>query len=74
MPQSNGNSSPLSVDIHLLGDLLGTVIREQHGDAALNTVEQVRSLAKARRDTDADAHESLAHTVCDLDLSTRRIR
>ena len=32
---SSGIFNPLSADIKLLGNLLGVVIREQHGDAAL---------------------------------------
>jgi phosphoenolpyruvate carboxylase len=63
----------LSADIHLLGDLLGTVIREQHGSAAFETVEQVRAAAKARRNGDQSAHAQLIATIAGLNLAQRRI-
>jgi len=46
---------PLSNDIRLLGNLLGNVIREQHGEAAFGLVEKVRAVAKARRSGDPKA-------------------
>jgi phosphoenolpyruvate carboxylase len=70
------NSDPLSAlsaDIHLLGDLLGTVIREQHGDAAFETVEQVRASAKTRRSGDRVAHQTLADVIDQLDLDQKRV-
>lgn len=73
MAQANGTHSALSADIHLLGDLLGTIIREQHGDAALNIVEDVRGLAKARRSDDLTAHGTLDESICALDLATKRV-
>ena len=39
----------LSGDIHLLGDLLGCVLREQAGEDTFRTVEELRGLAKAIR-------------------------
>ncbi len=42
-------STPFSADVKLLGNLLGTIIREQHGEAAYQTVETVRANSKARR-------------------------
>lgn len=53
----------LSADIHLLGDLLGEMIQEQHGDAALALVEQVRQSAKARRAGDETALDDLVQTL-----------
>ena len=44
---SSGIFNPLSADIKLLGNLLGVVIREQHGDAAFETVERVRQSPQA---------------------------
>ncbi len=55
--------TPLSADIHLLGDLLGQVIREQHGEEAFTLVEQVRLAAKARRADDPDALRTLTATI-----------
>lgn len=63
---TNGNDSaknPLSVDIHLLGDLLGQIVREQHGDTAFTLVEKVRSSAKARRAGDEGALDDLVQTI-----------
>ena len=42
--------SQLGTDIRLLGNLLGEVIREQHGDAAFDLVERVRAQARSRRE------------------------
>ena len=38
---------PLRQDVRLLGELLGLTLRERRGQAFFDTVEQVRSLAKA---------------------------
>jgi phosphoenolpyruvate carboxylase len=38
---NNSNTNPLSQDIKLLGGLLGTIIREQHGEDAFSLVEEV---------------------------------
>ncbi len=82
MPTNNGSSSPLSADIHLLGNLLGTVIREQHADSAFETVEYVRSNAKARRSGETSqreasqrevAQQALTDTIHTLDLDQLRI-
>jgi phosphoenolpyruvate carboxylase len=71
--QNGPSPNPLSADIHLLGSLLGVVIREQHGDDALNMVERVRASAKARRSGDDSAHADLIGTVGDLDLAVQRV-
>ena len=39
---------PLRQDVRLLGELLGETLREPAGEAFFDTVEQVRTLAKAR--------------------------
>jgi phosphoenolpyruvate carboxylase len=36
-------------DVHLLGDILGQTLKERAGEDLLQTVERVRALAKARR-------------------------
>src|SRR5499426_1205897 len=48
---STGNESTgqLGADIRLLGNLLGEIIREQHGNVAFDLVEQVRAQARSRR-------------------------
>ncbi len=61
-------SSPLSADIRLLGNLLGVVIREQHGAAAFDLVERVRAGAKARRANEPGAAEELAAIIGGLHL------
>ncbi len=74
-PENNAlnSSNPLSADIKLLGNLLGMVIREQHGSAALETVETVRASAKDRRGGDLLAHVSLMHIIDGLDLDAKRV-
>ncbi len=73
MPNGIGRE-PLSELIHLLGDLLGTVISEQAGENAFALEERVRELAKLARDeqgnaeSDAAAHE-LGSLVSSLDLA-----
>ncbi len=53
------SDEPLRRDIHLLGDLLGEVIREQAGIEGFELEEQVRRLARARRAGDREAERSL---------------
>ncbi len=63
----------LSTDIRQLGNLLGKVIREQHGIEAFNLVERVRKAAKDRRGGDTEAEKLLRDTIDTLDLESRRI-
>src|SRR5262245_18187933 len=53
----------LGADIRLLGNLLGEIIREQHGDAAFALVECVRTQARSRREHTTDAEQTLALTA-----------
>lgn len=46
---ANENSKYLSEDIHLLGDILGHVIRHQSGVEIFELEERIRALTKARR-------------------------
>jgi phosphoenolpyruvate carboxylase len=66
-------SNPLSADIRLLGNLLGQVIREQHGEAAFDLEEQVRATAKARRSGQPGATEELTAIIKGVDLDSKRI-
>ncbi len=66
-------SNPLSADIHLLGNLLGRVIRAQHGEDAFNTVEAVRAAAKARRGGDLMQHIELANIINGQHLDGKRV-
>ncbi len=67
----------LSAEIRLLGDLLGRVIREQHGDSGLQLVERVRAAARARRNAlpaQADAaHAELVEIISSLDLEAMKV-
>ncbi|MCC6800301.1 MAG: phosphoenolpyruvate carboxylase, partial [Anaerolineae bacterium] len=65
--------SELSRDIKLLGGLLGVIIREQHGDAAFEAVEQVRAAAKARRVGVPGAADAMQRLIDAQDLSTYRV-
>ncbi|MCA0456598.1 MAG: phosphoenolpyruvate carboxylase [Chloroflexi bacterium] len=65
--------NPLSNDIRLLGNLLGNVIREQHGEAAFELVEKVRATAKARRSGEKGATAELTKIVGGVDLEQTRV-
>ena len=53
----------LREDVHVLGELLGETIRQQHGDAFLQKIEAIRHSAKADR---RGAAEQLSSTLDDL--------
>ena len=53
----------LREDVHVLGELLGETIRQQHGEAFLQKIEDIRHSAKADR---RDAGEQLSSTLADL--------
>ncbi len=53
----------LREDVHVLGELLGETIRQQHGEAFLQKIEAIRHSAKADR---RDAGEQLSSTLADL--------
>src|SRR5215510_11873184 len=67
--------SRLGADIRLLGNLLGEIIREQHGDAAFDLVERVRTQARSRREsaTDTAPTLALAATIDALTLDEHRV-
>ncbi|WAJ36450.1 phosphoenolpyruvate carboxylase [Pseudomonas sp. GOM7] len=44
----------LRKDVHLLGELLGETIRQQHGDAFVEKIEAIRHSAKADRSGDSE--------------------
>src|SRR5688572_26272645 len=71
-------ASELSADIRLLGNLLGDVIRQQHGEDAFELVERVRADAKARRHDDALTHntsatKALGEFIAGLNLEQKRV-
>ncbi len=53
----------LREDVHVLGELLGETIRQQHGDAFLQKIEGIRHSAKADR---RGCGEQLSSTLADL--------
>ena len=65
--------SLMSRDIRLLGNLLGRIIQEQHGDAAFQLVEDVRKTAKARRRNIPDASDKLEKIIQETSLEEKQI-
>lgn len=64
---------PLSASIHLLGDILGDVIREQGGEEIFALEERVRAMAKDVRANRSDVDISdLTHLISELDVSQLR--
>jgi phosphoenolpyruvate carboxylase len=70
---SGDRNSALSADIKFLGNLLGVVIHEQHGDQAFDLVEQVRAQAKARRSNNPDGTGELAETISSVNSDAMRV-
>ncbi|MBI1258850.1 MAG: phosphoenolpyruvate carboxylase [Chloroflexi bacterium] len=68
--QETDLNNAMSADIKLLGNLLGLVIREQHGSDGFRLVEQVRAEARARRKGEEGAEEALRATIDQLDASS----
>jgi phosphoenolpyruvate carboxylase len=55
----NDPHEPLRDDVSMLGDMLGETLRAREGQALFETVERVRRIAKAARQQDAHALDSL---------------
>ncbi len=53
--------------VHLLGELLGRTIRDQHGDDFLDKIERIRKGAKAARQGSSEGAQQLAETLDSLD-------
>jgi phosphoenolpyruvate carboxylase len=66
-------ANELSADIRLLGNLLGNIIRQQHGEDAFQLVERVRADAKERRKDDQGATHALEELIEGLNLEQKRI-
>lgn len=62
---TNPKKDPLSYNIHLLGDMLGQVIREQQGQRVFDTVEQIRALAREWRAADSVTGVTPLAQVCE---------
>ena len=68
MAMTREKQERLSEDIHLLGDILGHVIRRQAGIEIFELEERIRALAKTRRvEADPAVDRRLAHVVGQLD-------
>ncbi|MCS6835376.1 MAG: phosphoenolpyruvate carboxylase [Anaerolineae bacterium] len=67
------HSRAISVDIKRLGGLLGQIIREQHGQEALDLVEEIRAIAKARRNHEPQAAEKMMERLSGLSLEQKKI-
>ncbi len=68
MPLTREKQERLSEDIHLLGDILGHVIRRQAGIEIFELEERIRALAKTRRvEADPAIDTRLAFVVGRLD-------
>lgn len=67
------DASALSADIKHLGNLLGRIIREQHGDDAFELVEKVRQIAKDRRGNNSIATDDLRALVDGLDIEAAKV-
>ena len=67
------HSRAISADIKRLGGLLGQIIREQHGQEALDLVEEIRALAKARRNHEPQAAEKMMERLSDLSLEQKKV-
>ena len=58
---------PLIEDIHMLGKILGDVVREQEGELVYGLVEKIRKLSVAfHRDTNQSAHLQLTRLLKNL--------
>lgn len=73
MDTLTAGTSLMSRDIHLLGNILGRIIQEQHGDAAFQLVEDVRKTAKARRRNIPDAANKLEKIIQETSLEEKQI-
>jgi phosphoenolpyruvate carboxylase len=62
----------LPATIHLLGETLGEVLREQESVTLFQTEEEIRALSKARRSGEGAAASELAHAVTSLPVSAAR--
>lgn len=60
------NDAPLRDDIHTLGVHLGHVIKEHAGPRIFDLVEEIRALAKARRDGNGEADARLRQRIASL--------
>ena len=58
--------SRLREHVHLLGELLGSTMREQRGEEFLEKIERIRKGAKAARSGSDDGRQQLTETLNQL--------
>ena len=66
------NNELLRRDVRTLGDMLGDVIRELAGTAALERVEEIRKVARERRAGSPEAEHELTKLIAALDEPAAR--
>ncbi len=70
---ANVNDDLLRRDVHLLGEMLGDVIRDLAGAKALDLVEEIRKVSRDRRSGLPHAELDLSNKISGLDESMARI-
>ncbi len=60
-------SSQLRHRVRVLGDLLGQTMIQEHGEEFLNKEEEIRLLAKSRRQNERDDQQKLQQVLAQLD-------
>jgi len=60
-------------DVRFLADMLGAVIRDSEGEAAVALVEEIRSLSRDRRAGKHEAEPTLAARIASLDEGQARL-
>ncbi|MFN2143378.1 MAG: phosphoenolpyruvate carboxylase, partial [Candidatus Promineifilaceae bacterium] len=74
MSSATDGMDSLSQDIHLLGDILGRVIRRQAGVEIFELEERIRALCKARRlDGDPEIDERLMVVVSGMSIEEEEL-
>jgi phosphoenolpyruvate carboxylase len=70
-PRDESSDAPLRANVRLLGEILGTVVTEQEGEAVYRLEERIRLLARLGRRGDVGATRALAETITGLDVETQ---
>ncbi|HEX3289887.1 MAG TPA: phosphoenolpyruvate carboxylase [Gaiella sp.] len=70
-PRDEPSDAPLRANVRLLGEILGTVLAEQEGEAVYRLEERIRLLARLGRRGDVGATRALAETIAGLDVETQ---
>lgn len=72
-PENESSDAPLRANVRLLGEILGTVLTEQEGEAVYRLEERIRLLARLGRRGDTGASRALSETVGALDVETQAV-